>query len=346
MIPPLPEGGRVFLTGGTGLVGSHLAEALRANGFQVRALHRSTSDTRFLSRLGCELVQGPLQSGRDAFRDWMEGCDAFVHSAANIYGRESWDGVREANVEATRALLEGALQAKLLRGVHLSTIAVYGSAPPPIDEETPLSTPLGSREFYARSKREAEEVVFQLPGQSQVATTILRPSAIYGERDRLFTPRLAAQLRLPVQFLPGGGESPLPLVYAGNVADAILHLLRASRPRGVRVYNVAGDEPTSQREVLSSLAQATGLPFRPLTVPPRLALGAASLAEWLGLRIPGAGELSLRRAIQLAVTPNPYQTQRLRTELGWAPRIGREEALARTGRWLAGELQRSGGPTA
>ena len=74
---------KVYLTGGTGFLGSHIAEALKAAGLQVTALVRSTSDTAFLQELGVELAVGDLGDVA-SMAAGMHGCDAVVHGASAI----------------------------------------------------------------------------------------------------------------------------------------------------------------------------------------------------------------------------------------------------------------------
>lgn len=323
------------MTGGTGLVGSHVASLLRSEGFEVRALHRTGSDITFLEAIGCELVPGDLLDGELQFDELVVGCDALVHAAAVIYTDLPWPRVRELNVEGTAKLFRAASRAGIRRAVHISSVAVYGDREGPIDEGTSLDVPLRPSERYARSKRESERVVAETAPAADMKVAVLRPSAIYGEHDRLFTPKVARSLRLPFQPLPGGGRTTIPAIYAGNLAHAVLAGLRGPVPVGVRAYNVAEDHPLSQRELYAGLGAALDRRLRPVPIPGALATAAARLGECLGVKIPGAEELSLRRVVRLALRPNPYRSVRIREELGWSPPFSLEEALERTGRWLA-----------
>src|SRR5436305_9144308 len=99
---------RIFLTGGTGFIGSAVAARLRARGDEVVALVRSPEKGRSLEEAGCRLVQGDV-TDQDTIREAMRGCDAAIHGAA-IYevgipsSRRTamWD----ANVRGTLTVLE------------------------------------------------------------------------------------------------------------------------------------------------------------------------------------------------------------------------------------------------
>ena len=320
----------MFLTGGTGLVGSHFASVLRTAGVPVRALHRPTSNSDHLRGLGCELVEGDLDHAGDWLRRAMAGCEAVVHAAALTYAALSWPRVRAVNVEGTRKVLVAAAAVGIARAVHVSSVAVYGDVEGPIDEDSNLDSELQPRETYARSKRESEQIVREVSEEAGLAATILRPAAVYGERDRVLVPKIVKSLRLPLHPQLGGGRVNLAAVYAGNLAHAAIVALREPVPLGARAYNVADDHPVTQRALCSRLCACLGVPFRPVSIPASLILGLAGLGEALGVTLPDAGGLSLRRAAGLAVRPNPYRLSWIRTELGWKPVVTLDEALGRT----------------
>jgi nucleoside-diphosphate-sugar epimerase len=312
-----------------------VAALLRESGVGVRALHRSSSDVTHLDALGCELVEGDVRDGPEALARAMRGCDAVVHAASFVYADVPWPRIRAVNVEGTEAVFQGALGAGVRRAVHLSSVAVYGMpGRGEVDESFPLDRPLRPGQRYARSKREAEARVRRAARGSELRVAILRPAALYGERDRLLTPRLARNLERIVQVLLGSGRTALPAVYAGNLAAAVERGLRAPLPVGVRVFNVATDFPVTQRDLYLGLAAVLGKRPRFLPLPGVLVRGAARAVDGLGVPLPGFEEGAFSRAARLATRPNPYRTGRIREELGWEPPVGAEEAMRRTAQWL------------
>ena len=101
---------KVFITGATGFVGSHVASLLVERGDRVRALVRATSNTQNLAGLGCEPVLGDLQSP-ESLRQGMAGCEAIFHVAADyrLWSRDPQELYR-SNVEGTRNVLCAAMQ--------------------------------------------------------------------------------------------------------------------------------------------------------------------------------------------------------------------------------------------
>jgi nucleoside-diphosphate-sugar epimerase len=332
---------RVFLTGGTGLLGSHLAEGLLRSGHEVLVLVRPGSDGRHLTSVGCELVEGDVQEAREVHARRLEGCHAVVHGAATIYGAPSLELARAVNVEGTRRVLEGAALSGVPIAVHISSVAVYGNPPGPMSEETPLDHPLPVWDFYGRSKREGEGVARSLHGRDGMQVTVLRPPAVFGERDRLFLPRIVRWLRRPVLLLPGSGRTLLPLVYAGNLVGAVERVLEGHG--GGEVFNVTRDFDITLRMVCQGLSRELGLGPRLMEVPAAPLRWLAKVGEPLGLRIPGARDLPLARAARLALEDNPFASDKARSVLGWRPAIAVEEALARSGRWLRDHGTATGG---
>jgi nucleoside-diphosphate-sugar epimerase len=323
---------RVFLTGGTGLIGSHVAHELRSHGHEVVALHRRSADTLFLEETECELVEGDIRDEAEALSPLLDGCSHVVHSAALVYADGAWPRIRAVNVDGTRHVLTAARLAGAAHGVHMSSVAVYGDVPAPIDERTPTDSDLPPGDLYARSKREAEEVARGIEEKRGFPVTILRPAAVYGERDRLMAPALRRILKLRLVPLLGPAENTLPVVYAGNVAVATRLALEAGR--GGTTYDVALDHPLTQRQLMEWMAAGLGLKPRFLSLPAPLVRGGGAFLAQLGVGSPGAKHLPINRLTHLALAPNPYRSDLIRAELAWDPPHTHREALERTGRSL------------
>ncbi len=300
----------------------------------MRAFHRPSADVAPLKRLGCELVEGDLEDEGAALIPLVSGCTSLVHAAAVTHTTLPWAKVHAINVEGTRKILAAGASAGVQRAVQISSIVVYGDPRGSVDEDSSQDASLSARETYARSKREAEEVAREVTAAAGIPLAVLRPSAVYGERDRMLTPRLIRSLKWPLHPLPGGGDTTLPLVYAGNLAEAAFAALKLANPPGHRAYNVAEDHPLTLRQLLLALAAHLGIRFRPFSVPTSAFLGLAALGDALGLPLPTSDGVPLGRAARLVVRDNPYRSQRVRAELGWKPTVTAEEALSRTAAWI------------
>jgi 2-alkyl-3-oxoalkanoate reductase len=140
----------IFITGATGLVGSHATEEALKRGHRVRALVRPTSDTRWLDQWGVETIVGDLEDP-NALRAGIAGANWIFNCAAKVGDWGSLDEFRRLNVDALRMLLDAAVPARLERFVHVSSLGVYeGRDHHGTDETVPPAA--NSLDAYTRSK--------------------------------------------------------------------------------------------------------------------------------------------------------------------------------------------------
>jgi nucleoside-diphosphate-sugar epimerase len=321
---------RIFLTGGTGLIGSHVAERLRHRGDEVVALARATSDTRHLEALGCRLVTGDVLDPVETLAAGMRGCLAVVHAAARVFAGGSRAEFLRANVDGTERVLRAA-GAVAPRVVHLSSTAVYSGLPMdrPLTEDRWTEADPDRQRPYPASKHLSERAAWRLHEDGVVRLTTVRPTVVYGERDRAATPIMVRYATLPVVPLLGGGRTRLPLVYAGNVASGVVAALDREEAVG-RAYNLALDEPVTARDMVEFLQRELGR-WRPSIWLPAAPLRALA-ALWEGTRL-GRGRGGLRRVIRSLAADNPYDSTRARLDLGWTNLIAHEEGVRRTVAW-------------
>lgn len=317
----------LFLTGGTGLIGSHVANRWRAEGHRVRALVRPGSDTRHLEELGCELVLGDLERPR-SFRGAAAGCRAAVHAAALVAATAPWDRYRSVNVEGTRHAVTECLRCGVDRFVHLSSVAVYGHPrhhpAGPIDETAPVDSSLPENAYYERSKRAAEAVVRSTGGE-ELEWVILRPCMVMGERDRIFTPRVATLVQRPLVPLIGSGDNDLALVYAGSVAEAAWRAAHHPQAAG-RPYNVTEDGELPHRRLLAMARAELGGSGLTVPLPEGLARAAAGALELGSRLLPGGSAPPVsRRQLWFLTRDDPFDSSRLARELDWSPSTTTEE---------------------
>ena len=325
------------------MLGSHIAERLVARGDLVRALVRPTSDTRFLHRLGVELVVGDLGQPK-SLQAAVRGIDTVYHCAAKVGDWGKWREFQTDCLDATRHLAEVSLAAQVRRFLHISSTSAYGHPPeggPPVAESAPLGQnfwPIW--DDYTRSKVESERILWDLAATRHLPLTIIRPSWLYGERDRISLRRLVTRLRAGKFPLIGRGDNPLSAIYAGNVADAAL--LAADDPGSVgEAYNITHQGQITQREFFTLLARAAGAapPRRSVSYP--LVFAVAFGLETVGkLRNQAKPPLITRYATWLMGRRVAYSTAKAESKLGWRPALGNRESIERSVAWFLGQAGR------
>jgi dihydroflavonol-4-reductase len=260
---------KVFVTGATGFVGSHVAQELSRHGADLRILVRSSSKLANLEGIPAETVVGDLLQV-DTLRSALAGCDAVLHVAADY---RLWvtdpDKMHATNVTGTRELLRLAREQGVPRVVYTSSVATMGffSDGRLCDEATPVSlaSMIG---HYKRSKylAEQEAVAAAHAGQQVI---ILNPTTPIGSGDIKPTPTG----RIIVDFLkrkfPAYMDTGLNLVDVDEVARTHVKALTVGQS-GERY--ILGGENLTLKQLLDKMSAITGLPSPTMRVPQSVAM--------------------------------------------------------------------------
>jgi nucleoside-diphosphate-sugar epimerase len=327
---------RVLVTGATGLLGSHLAERLTARGDRVRALVRHGSRTEFLESLGVEIVRGDLTDPRDCDAA-LDGAAQVYHCAAKVGDWGTWPEFQKGCMEATRTLAEAAGRAGVDRFLHISSTSAYGHPADrtrPVDESEPLGQNIWFMDYYTRSKVDCERILWGLAEAGKLPLTIIRPSWLFGERDRTTIPRFLREFGRGRVLILGKGDNPLSAVYAGVVADAAILAANDPGSRG-EAYNITNQGRITQREFLDMIADALGVPRVTRRIRYRVAFAGGFVLEMQDRllkrarppRVTRYGAWLLGRYLE-------YSTEKARTRLGWQPAVGYRESIERSIRWF------------
>ena len=330
---------RALVTGATGLVGSHIVERLARDGWNARALVRDQRAAAWLRDLGADdLVRGDVLD-EASLGEGARGCDAIFHTAAAITPRAGgWEAYRSLNVDGTAAVIRAARESGA-RLLHLSSVAVYGPHGrfrPDGGKTTEAASqaPIPEQAYYARSKRESEQLVLGAHAAGEIWATAIRPAVIYGRRDRQFVPRFARLLStLHVMPLPGGGRNTLAIVHASNVADGAYRALTSQRSGG-KAYNIANEGDVTFAEFVKLAAHGLGTRVLAPSVPMPLLQGALVAAQRVSraLHLPGAGVLQ-HATLGFVGRDNPFSSELAAQELGWTSVVDPREAIVDAFRW-------------
>jgi dihydroflavonol-4-reductase len=319
---------RVFLTGATGFIGSHVARALVARGDSLRCLCRATSHRTDLEELPIDWILGDL-TDRSSLRRAMTGAEVVFHCAADyrLYARDPREIYRN-NVEGTRNVLEIAADLDLDRLVYTSsvgTLALEGNRPANENARGQLEHMVGD---YKRSKFLAEREVETWIGRG-LPVVVVSPSTPIGEGDAKPTPTGKLVVDFLNDRLPAYVDTGLNLVDVRDVA--IGHLLAAERGRPGENY-ILGDVNLTLRQVLELLSRLTGKRPPRLKLPHWIPLAVAHveepLARWLGRepRVPLAG-------VRMSKSVMFFDASKAVRELGF-PQSPIEPAFERAVNWF------------
>lgn len=240
----------IFVTGGTGFLGSHLLEALnKLEDVKIKSLYRSESTlNNLLSEVPelknskkIEWVQGDLFS--DAWS--IKGVDLIYHLAGYVgYKEEDRALMEKVNVEGTQRLLEKLVELeKKPQFIHLSSVVAVGAGLNPkmiLNEESEYNVSKYNLGYF-ETKKKAEELVFEYSNQYDFFSVCLNPSTIYGPRDMKKSSRKGqlSMARGSLKFYPEGGVS---IVHVKDVCAALIKAPELGRS-GER-YILSGDNIT------------------------------------------------------------------------------------------------------
>ena len=306
---------RVLVTGATGFVGSHVAEAFAGAGYEVRVGARASSDPRWISDLDAERAPLDLRGKPEDITRAVEGVDVVVH-AAGITRAQRAEDYHSVNAGGTRRLVVAALRAGVKRFVLISSLAARG----PDGRGYPESD-------YGWSKLEAEKYLRSLGDRMEAI--VLRPAAVYGPRDTDLLPlfRMARAGWLPVP----SGAPPLQPVYAEDVARAVLAAAR--EPVGFGPFPVAQNRRYAWRDVAAGLEKALGRAVLAVRLPAGAFMLAGRTVEWAAKPLSVVPIFDERRARDLARNAWTCDVSGTEKALRWRAEVPLFEGLGRTARW-------------
>lgn len=249
----------ILLTGGTGFVGGHVADALLRDSHRLKLLVRDPKKASGLIRSGCEVARGDIRDPASILSAITPEIDTVIH-LVGILAESKGSTFKAIHTEGTGNVVSACKARGVRRYLHMSA----------------LGTRPGARSEYHRTKWEAEEIV----RGSGLEYTIFRPSVIYGPGDA-FTTVFARIMRLsPVVFVPGDGQSLMQPVFVKDVASAYAGSLRNPATKG-RAYELAGPDTYTFDSIIDRIGFVIGKKRYKAHIPMPLMRINAAIAEFL-----------------------------------------------------------------
>ena len=236
---------RVFLTGGTGYIGSAVLDALVRGGHKVTALVRDPEKAARLSARGVASLVGELGTPK-SFARALEDVDAAIHTAFESSPR----GV-EKDRGAIETLLESLKHAKPQSGqaptfIYTSGVWILGNTTKPADEATPVDPAP-----HVAWRPAHEELVLDA-GANGMRTVVVRPGIVYGGAQGIVSDFLKDALNGMMRVI-GPGKNRWPTVYARDLGELYARLVEASDARGIFHANDETDERVN--DIVDAIAE-------------------------------------------------------------------------------------------
>ena len=232
---------RIFLTGGTGYIGSAVLDAFARAGHQVDALVRDSRKAATVQKRGATAIVADLGDGA-AYKDAAGAADGIIHTAFEATARGP-----KLDAEALDALFAAAWASKTVRFlIYTSGVWVLGPAPTAVDETAAVN----SIDLTAWRVPHEERV---LTANSQsMRTIVVRPGIVYGGARGIVGDMLKDAANSLIRVI-GSGDNRWPLVYDRDLADLYLRLAESEAASGTYHANDEGDERVN--DIVTALSE-------------------------------------------------------------------------------------------
>lgn len=314
---------RAFITGASGFIGGHLAVRLVRDGWQVRAL---VHEKKIFELEGLESVSGDIRDFA-LLKDALRGADVLFHLASALgASRVDKNEFFAVNAEGTRNVLRAAREAGASRIVHFSSAGVLGHVKNARAADENFA--LDPQDTYDRSKLQGEKIALE-SAKEGLNIIIVRPGWVYGPGDRRTFKLIRAIARRRFILIAKGKALQTP-VYVDDLVDGALLCLE--KGKAGQIYNLAGPEVLTVKQIAETIAAAAGTKIPRLAFP----LFSAKAAAWsLGKAFSIFGKEAPLNPSRLAffIHPKPLSIRKAAEELGYTPAWDFKKGMAATMAW-------------
>ena len=318
---------KVAITGACGHIGISIIEELDRRGIQYKAL--AYNDSKYLESKGIEFVTGNVNN-REDIEKLLQGCDALIHSAAIISINGDKGGtVRKVNVDGVRNVMQTALDLKIKRVVHISSIHAYNALPKNevLDENRNFVDETAFA--YDQSKRDGQLVVKEMVSKGLNAI-VLNPTSVTGAPENKLSYQGKAILDIYNNKIPAIFKGGFDWVDVRDIANSVCNALTMGRVG--ENYLLSGKYYT-MRDIINIVTEVKGMKIKIPTIPVWGARAGLPFVK-LGSKITGKEPLYTAESIDVLVHGNEkISHEKAKNELGYQPEFGFDHYLEKTVIW-------------
>lgn len=319
----------ILITGATGFLGGAMLRAYAERGADILALTRQDKNQQFSERTkahpNVRWVNGDI-TRPETLDPLFENVKIVIHAAGQLGAfditEEQYDAI---HVDGTRNLLVAAARAGVDKFLHISSCGVQGpTGKTPQTEDFPYnpSNP------YESSKAEAEQMALNFAKEG-LPIIIGRPDFLYGPHDLHVLGLFRAIANQRYVHIGGGMATCVP-TYIDDCVNGLILALECGRIG--EIYQITGERPVTFRQMTQAIADELNVSHTNIGLPRPLAYAAASVCE---LIFPLAGQSPplTRGAVDFFGNDHQFSYEKARRLLGYEPRIGLDEGVAKTVAW-------------
>jgi 2-alkyl-3-oxoalkanoate reductase len=320
---------KALVTGGGGFLGGAIVKALVKRGDEVKTIQRNNYSWH--QDIGVESFKGDL-TNQDDINQASKNCDVIFHVAAKAGVWGDYDEYYQANVVATKNVLEACKKNNIKYLVYTSTPSVVfdGTNEDGINESVPFVKEYFNA--YQKTKAEAEQLVIKANNE-ELKTVSLRPHLIWGPGDPHLVPRVINRAKAGRLKLVGNENNKVDSCYIDNATQAHLLALDCLKNSGVcagKVYFISNDEPLGMSELINKILAAAELPPVNKKIPERLAYIVGTILEKIYTLLNIKEEPIMTRFVarQLS-TSHWFDLTAAKKDLGYQATISIDEGMQR-----------------
>jgi nucleoside-diphosphate-sugar epimerase len=319
----------VLITGASGFVGSHLAEALASRKIKVKLLVRKTSRLPFPTTPQMELCYGDV-TDLESIRKAVKDVKVIYHLAGILRGAD-FSVYQKVNAAGTRNVCQAVEGEKgFRRFVYVSSLSAAG--PSHMGGEINETMPCHPVSFYGQTKRMGEQIA--LSYQKKFEVSILRPGAVYGPRETdIF--EYFKMVRQGLVVNGGDGTQMVSFIYVADLVDAILLAGYSPKAKG-QVFFVSDGKSLNWNELSAHIGRILKKSYKSFNVPLGIVRIAASLGDGVA-RLTGKSFLppivSVDKLKEAGAPGWVCNNQKIRKLLGFKSKVNIEKGLQNTVRF-------------
>jgi dihydroflavonol-4-reductase len=315
------------VTGASGFVGSHLVDKLLKEGHHVKCILRKTSSRRWLENKPVEIIDCGLFD-KDKLKDVLKDADYLFHIAGVVKSKDD-EGYTKGNVETTMVLLEVLCEVnpQIKRVIVTSSQTACGPSLDgnPCNEET-LEHPITR---YGKSKYEQEKLAKKF--MDRLPITIIRPPAVYGERDTeiyLFFKTYKQGL----MGLIGFDKKKISIVHVDDLVKGI-YLAATTKVAKDQTYFIGSEKYYNWEEIGNVCNKAFGKKAFTIKIPHFLVYTVAAIAQFFSMFSSSAATFNIEKARDFVQSNWTCDVSKAVKELGYHQEVSLEAGMTRTIDW-------------
>lgn len=324
---------KILITGGTGFIGCYFVRKLLELGhpLSILDLHPFEEGTEGIDPTAVEFLQGDIRDPA-ALDQAMKGCQAVLHLAAAHHDFGISDQTFEAvNVQGSQLICDAMDRNGISNICFFSTVAIYGAAPPPIDEDAPTQ----AASPYGKTKLGGEHVFMKWVNDGEKNhCLVIRPTVTFGPGNFANMFALIKQIETGAFLSVGNGQNIKSLSYVENLVDATAKMWFDAKPTqpDYAAYNYVCKPDLSSQEIAEITYESLGKKPPRIRVPYWLARTLALPLDFViavtGKNFPVSGA----RIKKLALARTQYESEKIRED-GFEQSISLPDGIDKMARW-------------